>query len=93
VNLEQRQLENQFAPPAPGAQAHAIMQSVVTSSELAELWKVSSRWVMDKSRLLKDPLPCYKLDRRTVRFSLAEADQWFHRHHSSGRAGSLRRTQ
>lgn len=68
--------------------------AVVTSKELGESWKVSSRWVMDKTRLAKDPLPCYKLDRRTIRFSLAEADQWFHRHHStSGRAGSLRRIQ
>lgn len=81
----------QVAAPVPGPPPSS--RDVVTSSELAELWKVSSRWVMDKSRLLKDPLPCYKLDRRTVRFSLAEADQWFHRHHSSGRAGSLRRTQ
>lgn len=83
----------QVAPPAPGPEPPPSSRDVVTSSELAELWKVSSRWVMDKSRLLKDPLPCYKLDRRTIRFSLGEACQWFYRHHSSGRAGSLRRTQ
>jgi hypothetical protein len=67
---------------------------VLTSKDLAERWKVTERWVMDKTRLLKNPLPSFKLDRRTVRFSFSEADQWFHRHRSSGgRAESWRRTQ
>jgi len=66
---------------------------VVTSDDLAAHWKVTPRWVMDKSRLLKDPLPSVKLDRRTVRFLVSEANHWFDRHRSSGRAESWRRTR
>jgi len=59
---------------------------ILTLAELAERWKVSQRWVYEKSRRrCQNPLPAIRIG-RYLRFNWLEVSVWLHRQ-STGGAG------
>lgn len=68
-----------------------MVEPLLTAREVAEAFAFSGPgWVLDRTHLPDDPLPCYRLggDSGPVRFRASEVEAWLARRSSRARVAS-----